>query len=57
MTPEAKLAAMLATMFIGGLVLVGYGLGLTTKLAATGTGLLLCFAAVRLLAGGPPNRR
>ncbi len=45
----------LIAVFAAGLALIAVGLGITTKLAATGCGIVLCFAAVRLLAGGPPR--
>ena len=53
MNPEQKLVAALVALFGVGLLLVAFGLGLTTKPAAFAVGLLISVAAIRFLAGGP----
>lgn len=52
MKPE-HIGYSLFGLFGVGVFLVAIGLGLTTKLAALGVGLVLCFAAVNFLSGGP----
>lgn len=52
MKPE-HIGYALFGLFGAGIFLVALGLGLTTRLAALGVGLVLSFAAVQFLAGGP----
>ncbi len=52
MNPNRIGLALLAGFGIG-VFLVAVGLGFNTKLAALGVGVVLCFASVQLLSGGP----
>jgi hypothetical protein len=52
MKKETKVALALLAIFAVGLVLVAVGLGVNTKLAALGVGIILCLAVTRLVAGG-----
>lgn len=48
-----KIGITLVALFGVGIFLVAVGLGFSTKLAALGVGVTLCFASVSLLSGGP----
>lgn len=52
MEPDTKLLCALLAIFAVGLCLLAVGLGVNTKPAAIGVGLVLCAAAVSLLNGG-----
>lgn len=52
MNPQ-KVGVTLLAIFGVGIFLVAVGLGFNTKLAALGVGVVLCFASISLLNGGP----
>ena len=53
MSPENKLGLVLLAMLGAGLVLIAYGLGWNTKIAAFVVGLCMAYAAIRMLSCGP----
>jgi uncharacterized membrane protein YccC len=52
MNPQ-KIGVALLGVFGVGIFLIAAGLGFNTRLAALGVGIVLCFASISFLSGGP----